>query len=86
MIAIWYKLTNFYNLDIIISVDYSVKSHRGVHFRKWAAALLKEYLIKGSAMNDYFLRKHIPNITSIKKKLNSITQVEKDFIKQIENK
>ena len=43
------KPTNFYNLDIIISVGYRVKSHRGVHFRKWATALIKEYLVKGYA-------------------------------------
>jgi len=42
----------YYNLDVIISVGYRVKSHRGVHFRKWATALIKEYLIKGFAMND----------------------------------
>jgi len=50
------KPTNFYNLDIIISVGYRVKSHRGVHFRKWATALIKEYLIKGFAMNDELLK------------------------------
>lgn len=50
------KLTNFYNLDVIISVGYRVKSHRGVHFRKWATALIKEYLIKGFAMNDDLLK------------------------------
>ncbi len=50
------KPTNFYNLDVIISVGYRVKSHRGVHFRKWATALLKEYLIKGFAMNDELLK------------------------------
>lgn len=46
------KPTNFYNLDVVISVGYRVKSHRGVHFRKWATALIKEYLVKGFAMND----------------------------------
>ncbi|MEN8122008.1 MAG: virulence RhuM family protein [Bacteroidota bacterium] len=51
------KPTNFYNLDVIISVGYRVKSHRGVHFRKWATALIKEYLIKGFAMNDELLKK-----------------------------
>jgi hypothetical protein len=39
------KPTNFYNLDVIISVGYRVKSHQGVHFRKWATALL--YTIYG---------------------------------------
>ena len=46
----------FYNLDVIISVGYRVKSHRGVQFRKWATALLKEYLVKGFAMNDELLK------------------------------
>ena len=50
------KPTNFYNLDVIISVGYRVKSHRGVYFRKWATALIKEYLIKGFAMNDDLLK------------------------------
>ncbi len=51
------KPTNYYNLDVIISVGYRVKSHQGVHFRKWATALIKEYLIKGFAMNDELLKK-----------------------------
>ena len=50
------KPTNFYKLDIIISVGYRVKSHRGIHFRKWATAVIKEYLIKGFAMNDELLK------------------------------
>jgi hypothetical protein len=50
------KPTNFYNLDVVISVGYRVKSHRGVHFRKWATALIKEYLIKGFSMNDELLK------------------------------
>ena len=36
------KPTNFYNLDVVISVGYRVKSHIGVHFRKWATALIRE--------------------------------------------
>jgi hypothetical protein len=50
------KPVAFYNLDVIISVGYRVKSHRGVQFRKWATALIKEYLIKGFAMNDEKLK------------------------------
>lgn len=50
------KDLTFYNLDVIISVGYRVKSHRGIHFRKWATALIKEYLIKGFAMNDELLK------------------------------
>jgi len=50
------KPTNFYNLDVIISVGYRVKSQQGIHFRKWATALIKEYLIKGFTMNDELLK------------------------------
>jgi len=50
------KKVKHYNLDVVISVGYRVKSHRGVHFRKWATALIKEYLIKGFAMNDELLK------------------------------
>lgn len=41
----------YYNLDVIISVGYRVKSKRGVAFRKWANAVLKKYIIKGYAVN-----------------------------------
>lgn len=47
---------NFYNLDVIISVGYRVKSQRGTHFRQWATARLHEYLIQGFTMNDEFLK------------------------------
>jgi hypothetical protein len=50
------KPVTFYNLDVIISVGYRVKSHRGVQFRKWATALIKEYLVKGFALNDELLK------------------------------
>ena len=46
------KPTNYYNLDVVISVGYRVKSQRGVQFRIWATNILKEYIKKGFAMND----------------------------------
>ncbi|WP_423776670.1 RhuM family protein [Bacteroides graminisolvens] len=45
-----------YNLDVIISVDYRVKSLRGTQFRIWATERLREYLIKGFTMNDELLK------------------------------
>ena len=42
----------FYNLDVIISVGYRVKSQRGIEFRQWANRILKDYIIKGYAIND----------------------------------
>lgn len=50
------KPTNFYNLDVIISVGYRVKSLQGTKFRQWATARLTEFIIKGFAMNDEFLK------------------------------
>ena len=47
----------YYNLDVIISVGYRVKSHRGTQFRIWATERLREYIIKGFTMNDELLKK-----------------------------
>jgi len=46
----------FYNLDVIISVGYRVKSLQGTKFRQWATARLREYIVKGFAMNDELLK------------------------------
>lgn len=46
------KPTNYYNLDMIISVGYRVKSQQGIAFRKWATQVLKDYMIKGYAVNQ----------------------------------
>ena len=48
-------ITKFYNLDVIISVGYRVKSKRGTQFRQWATQKLKDYLVKGYAINEYRL-------------------------------
>ncbi|MBE6738288.1 MAG: cell filamentation protein Fic [Ruminococcaceae bacterium] len=50
------KPTNFYNLDVIISVGYRVKSLRGTQFRQWATKRLNEYIRKGFAMDDERLK------------------------------
>jgi len=50
------KPTNYYNLDVVISVGYRVKSLQGTKFRQWATARLKEYIIKGFAMDDEKLK------------------------------
>lgn len=46
----------YYNLDVIISVGYRVKSHQGTKFRQWATARLREYIVKGFTMNDELLK------------------------------
>ena len=50
------KPIKYYNLDVIISVGYRVKSLQGTKFRQWATARLKEYIVKGFAMNDELLK------------------------------
>ena len=46
------KPTNYYNLDMIISVGYRVNSRQGIEFRKWATNVLKDYMLKGYAVNQ----------------------------------
>ena len=46
------RKVKFYNLDMIISVGYRVKSIRGIRFRKWANSILKDYMLKGYAVNE----------------------------------
>ena len=50
------KPTNYYNLDVIISVGYRVKSIVGTRFRQWATERLAEYIIKGFTMDDERLK------------------------------
>ena len=50
------KPLNFYNLDMVISVGYRVRSQRGVQFRLWASGIIKEYMRKGFAMDDARLK------------------------------
>jgi len=45
------KLVKYYNIDVVISVGYRVKSKRWIKFRRWATNILKQYLIKGYAIN-----------------------------------
>ena len=49
------KPTKVYNLDVIISVGYRVKSQRGIQFRRWATSVLKEYLLRGYSVNQQLL-------------------------------
>ena len=46
------RMVKYYNLDVIISVGYRVKSQRGTQFRIWANRVLKDYLVKGYAVNE----------------------------------
>lgn len=57
----------YYNLDVIISVGYRVKSKQGVQFRVWAGKVLKDYLVKGFALNERRLQEKTQQLGELKK-------------------
>lgn len=59
------RVQKFYDLDVIISVGYRVKSKRGTAFRIWARNVLKEYLIKGYVVNDNLRREQIGELRQL---------------------
>ena len=59
------KPVPFYTLDVIISVGYRVKSQRGVQFRQWANRVLKQYLMKGYAVNERIRREQIGELRQL---------------------
>ncbi len=60
-----YKPTSIYNLDVIISVGYRVKSKRGTAFRIWARQILKDFLIKGYAVNERIRQEQIGELRQL---------------------
>ena len=62
--------TNFYNLDVIISVGYRVKSLRGTQFRIWATNTLREYLTKGYVINEKMLKSQQNKIQTLQSTVN----------------
>ncbi len=77
------KPTNYYNLDMIISVGYRVKSQQGIAFRKWSTRVLKDYMLKGYAINQRrleYLEKTV-QLIDIANRIDN--QVEADEIKNV---
>ena len=66
------RQVEYYNLDMIISVGYRVKSQRGVEFRRWANSVLKEYILKGYAVNDHRLEQLGQIIQIMKRAANQL--------------
>lgn len=71
----------YYNLDVIISVGYRVKSAQGVKFRQWATALLKDYLVRGYAINEKRLQQKQQEIEILKTGLRIVSRA----IEKVEN-
>ena len=81
------KPTNYYNLDVIISVGYRVKSHQGTQFRIWATQRLRDYIIKGVALNDErFKRGNSMNyFKDLLERIREIRLSERVFYQQIKD-
>jgi len=79
------RKTKYYNLDVIISVGYRVKSLRGTQFRIWATQRLKEYLIKGFTMNDDLLKRSGGGnyFQELLERIRDIRSSEKVFYRQV---
>jgi len=76
------QMVDFYNLDVIISVGYRVKSHRGVEFRRWATKVLREYLVNGYAVNRERIRQLGQTVEVMKRVANSLdTEQVLDVVK-----
>ena len=74
----------FYNLDVIISVGYRVKSPRGVQFRRWATQRLREYIVKGFVMDDERLRQARRDyFDELVRRVRSIRVSERRFYQKI---
>ena len=69
-----FRKVSFYNLDVIISVGYRVKSQVGTEFRKWATQKLKEYLIKGYSVNQKLLKNEKNKVILLQEELNTLNE------------
>jgi len=67
--------TNYYSLDVIISVGYRIKSKRGTQFRIWANGVLKEYLVRGYAINEKKLKEQTEQFNSLKQTVQLLGNV-----------
>jgi len=80
--------TKFYNLDVIISVGYRVKSLRGTQFRIWATQRLREYIVKGFAMDDERLKNppgkgHVDYFDELLERIRDIRSSERRFYQKV---
>lgn len=77
------KLTH-YNLDMILSVGYRIKSKTAVQFRKWATNILKEYLIKGYAINQKAIKEQQEKLTSLQQIIGLLNRSIENQIETVE--
>lgn len=68
------RKVSLYNLDVIISVGYRVKSQVGTEFRKWATKRLKEYLLKGYSVNKELLKKEQNRVSDLQSEISTLNE------------
>jgi prophage maintenance system killer protein len=73
------RKVQFYNLDVIISVGYRVKSKRGTQFRQWATKVLRDHLVKGYTLNEQRLREQAEKLLDLR---NTVALLEKTLARQ----
>ena len=76
-------MTEHYNLDVIISVGYRVKSNRGIAFRKWANKILKDYMLKGYAINEKRLEALNKTIEIQSRMISSLTETPQEEVYKV---
>ena len=81
------KAPYFYNLDVVISVGYRVKSHQGTQFRIWATQRLREYIVKGFALNDDRFKSGTPMnyFNELQERIREIRISERFFYQKIKD-
>ena len=78
------KPTNYYNLDVVIAVGYRVKSLRGVIFRKWATSVLRQYMLKGFAVEPSRVLVSRENYLDLVNVVNRIDSTQTDLVGRVE--
>ena len=81
------KEVNYYNLDVIISVGYRVRSQQGTQFRIWATQRLREYIVKGFALNDERFKsgQSMTYFSELQERLREIRLSERFFYQKIKD-
>jgi hypothetical protein len=69
------RKTKQYNLDVILSVGYRVNSKQGIQFRRWANKVLKDYLIRGFALNNHRLKQQNKLLKELQKSVKILDEV-----------
>jgi len=80
------QMVEYFNIDMIISVGYRVKSNRGIAFRKWANSILKDYILKGYAINERRLEALNKTVEIQSRMISSLIETPEDEVYEVVRK